>query len=352
MTVKKLVGISLVLVILLGFTPFGFSEPLRVQLEQGIETDQLQCNDDSHVLVLRTNRNVACVTEPTAEKMKWEKIISTEILDDAKETLIDDSSTLAPNDVDSIEYDAALMSILETNLVFTNKQINPNIISELGIFNYYLKWPTYEITFPRTGQIGVPFDVVYDYAYVIPDEETGSYENFNEQCLEDTFCSKQSFSAKVSSFVDVESDNLEYFSETFDQKMIPMRNYTTYDYHPEFDNTRPLQEIFTFVINEPDDVYRIGEINVSIHQNNDDLVYFYVDENGTILFDPMMTQKKFAQSSFATSSVPSVMSAASAIETEMGKLQERPFDQWNRIIGYVPVGLRDGPHGEIFNFFI
>ncbi len=47
--------------------------------------------------------------------MKWGKIISTGILDDdvVKEAILDNSSTLTPNDVDSIEYDAALMSILE-----------------------------------------------------------------------------------------------------------------------------------------------------------------------------------------------------------------------------------------------
>ena len=350
MTVKKLVGISLAWLMLLGFTPFGFSEPLKIQLEQEMEIEELQCNNANHVLVLRTNGKMACVTESTAEKMKWKKIISTETLDDVKELLIDDSSTL--NDVDSIKYDAALMSILETDLVFTNKQINSNVIYESGLSNP-LKWPTYEVTFPRTAQVGVPFNVVYDYAYVIPDEETGSYVDFNEQCLESTFCSKQYFSAKVSSFVDVESNNLEYFSETFDQKMIPMRNYTTYDYHPEFDNTRPLQEIFTFIINEPDDVYRIGEINVSINQDNDDLVYFYVDENGTVIFDPLMVKETFEQSSFAISSAPSVMSVASAMETEMDKLREPSFEEWKERQNIVesPTGSRIGPPPEAYEFF-
>lgn len=64
--------ISLALVMLIGSVPLGFSEPLRVQLEQGIETEKLQCNNPNHVLVLRTNGNVACLTEKNAEKMGWE----------------------------------------------------------------------------------------------------------------------------------------------------------------------------------------------------------------------------------------------------------------------------------------
>ena len=68
---KQLLGISLALVMLIGSVPLGFSEPLRVQLEQGIETNNIQCDNPNHVLVLRTNGNVACVTEKGAEKMGW-----------------------------------------------------------------------------------------------------------------------------------------------------------------------------------------------------------------------------------------------------------------------------------------
>jgi len=77
MTMKKLLGISLALVMLIGSVPLGFSEPLRVQLEQGIETNQIQCDNPEHVLVLRTNGNAACVTERTAERTGWEIIMPT-----------------------------------------------------------------------------------------------------------------------------------------------------------------------------------------------------------------------------------------------------------------------------------
>jgi len=72
MTMKKLLGISLALVMLIGSVPLGFSESLRVQLEQGMEIDQLQCNNPDHVLVLRTNGKLACVTEKMSERLGWE----------------------------------------------------------------------------------------------------------------------------------------------------------------------------------------------------------------------------------------------------------------------------------------
>ena len=185
---------------------------------------------------------------------------------------------------------------------------------------------------------------------MIPDEETGIYVNFNEQCSEND-CGQMYFSAKVSSFVSVTSDNLEYARDLIDGKTIPMRNYTMYQHHPEFDNTRPLEETFTFVINELDDAYRIGEIHVKIQLwHNEDLVYFYVGEDGNIIFDPMMKKGTFENSSFAKSGVPSVMNTASVIRTELDKLQERTYD-WTQLSIPALVGLRDGPPRELYGYF-
>jgi len=108
MTMKntnKLLGISLALVMLLGSTPLGFSEPLNVQLEQGIETDQIQCNNPSHVLVLRTNGNMACVSEKTALKTGWELVWNgehiheqvTQIESNTEQTEISDEKMILTN---------------------------------------------------------------------------------------------------------------------------------------------------------------------------------------------------------------------------------------------------------------
>lgn len=59
---------------ILGSTQLGFSEPLRVQLEQGLETNQIECENSNHVLVERTNGKLACVNESTAQKLGWEII--------------------------------------------------------------------------------------------------------------------------------------------------------------------------------------------------------------------------------------------------------------------------------------
>ena len=190
-----------------------------------------------------------------------------------------------PTSDNSINYDAELMSILEKDLIFTNKnkETDLNTLSELGTLGLQAKWPIYNVTYPRTAQVGVPFDVIYNYSFVIPDEETGSYVNFNEQCTEYR-CGQMLFSAIVSSYVNVTSDNLEYDRDLNGGKTIPMTNRTVYEYHPEFDNTQPLEETFTFVINEPDIDYRIGQIQVQMEfSHNDDLVYFYVGEDGNII---------------------------------------------------------------------
>ncbi len=79
MIMNKILGTSLAIIMVLGSTPLGFSEPLRVQLEQRVSTDQLQCDNESHVLVQRSNGNMACVTEISAEKMGWGIIDNLEI---------------------------------------------------------------------------------------------------------------------------------------------------------------------------------------------------------------------------------------------------------------------------------
>ena len=257
-----------------------------------------------------------------------------------------------PTSDNSINYDSELMSILEKDLIFTNKnkETDLNTLHTLGNYGLPEKWPIYHVTYPRTAQVGVPFDVIYNYSFAIPDEETGSYVNFNEQCSENG-CGRMQFSAKVSSYVNVTSDNLEYARDLIGGRTIPMTNITIYEYHPEFDNTQPLEETFTFVINEPDIDYRIGKIHVQIQfSHNDDLVYFYVGEDGNIIFDPMMKKEIFEQSSLAKSDVPSVINTASVIRTELNKLQERP-GEWTRNIVQAPVGLRDGPPPELYEFF-
>ena len=81
------------------------------------------------------------------------------------------------------------------------------------------------------------------------------------------------------------------------------------------------------------------------------MVYFYVGEDGNIIFDPMMKKETFEDSSLAKSTAPSVMNTASVIRTELDKLQERTFHQRDITIIQAPVGLRDGPPPELYAYF-
>ena len=352
------------------------SSPLQ-QVRDGVPIGEIVCSNDRVLMVSQTGMP-ACVFEESVLELKT-RWMATDTMDndnillpydsDLKNTKIQISTNKTTtgnmNNVDmgealkniptsdnSINYDAELMSILEKDLIFTNKnkETDLNTLSESVHFGLPEKWPIYNVTYPRTAQVGVPFNVIYNYSFAIPDEETGSYVNFNEQCSE-YGCGRMHFSATVSSYVNVTSDNLEYDRDLNGGKTIPMTNRTVYEYHPEFDNTQPLEETFTFVINEPDIDYRIGQIHVQIQtSHNDDLVYFYVGEDGNIIFDPMLKKEIFEQSSLAKSDVPSVTKAASVIRTELNKLQERPGD-WTTNIVYAPVGLRDGPPPELYEYF-
>ena len=89
---KKLLGISLAMVMLLGSVPLGFSEPLKVQLENNTDAENLYCDNNSHVLVIRTNGNYACVSERTAERTGWEIISQNTISDEIKPLEISDET--------------------------------------------------------------------------------------------------------------------------------------------------------------------------------------------------------------------------------------------------------------------
>ena len=355
------------------------------QFQNGTPINEIQCRDGK--ILMETSRGTpACVNENSVEKLENIGFIlvdvvrleantidsesntvntETNIIDSESNTVntetniideeqnIDTSKNIPTRD--SINFDdAELMAILEKELVFTSKDMESNKsiqLSELHSFGGHPIeiWPIYNVTYPSTAKVGVPFDVVYEYSFVIPDEETGDYVNFNEQCSEND-CGQMQFFAKVSSYVNVTSDNLKYDRDLIDGKTIPMINSTVYEYHPEFDNTQSLEEIFTFVINEPDIDYRIGKIQVQMQlSHNDDVVYFYVDDSGNVIFDPMMEKETFDQSSFAKSDAPSVRNTASAIQTELDKLQERP-PAWTQNVVTPPTGLRDGVPPELYGY--
>ena len=192
MTTKTMLGLVVLAIGLSTIPAFAESDTIlspHQQFKNGTPINQIQCTD-SKILMESTRNTPACVNESSVEKLENKGFILVDVvtITESKTTPAD---SIIPTSDNSINYDAELMSILEKDLVFTNKETNPNAISELGPGNG-IHWPIYKVTYPSTAQVGVPFDVIYDYSFVIPDEETGSYVNNNEQCSE-TICGKMLF---------------------------------------------------------------------------------------------------------------------------------------------------------------
>ena len=58
-------------------TNHGHDQPqsLKVQINDGLSKDKIQCSNSNQVLVERTNDRLACVYPGTAEKLDWKLIL-------------------------------------------------------------------------------------------------------------------------------------------------------------------------------------------------------------------------------------------------------------------------------------
>ena len=68
-----LASVLFAVILITGFTMSSYADYIspKKQIESGIAINDIQCRDD-RVLVLRTNGNVACVSERTAERTGWD----------------------------------------------------------------------------------------------------------------------------------------------------------------------------------------------------------------------------------------------------------------------------------------
>ena len=80
-------------ILITGFTISSYADYVspKKQIDSGIAINDIQCRDD-RVLVLRTNGNVACVTEKSAERTGW-KILKTEFIHTEKLVTIPEQVT-------------------------------------------------------------------------------------------------------------------------------------------------------------------------------------------------------------------------------------------------------------------
>ena len=148
MTKNTTLGIFLAVVMFCGSVPLGYSEPLRVQLEQGIETNQIQCDNSDHVLVQRTNGKLACVSEGTAEKMSWEIV---------------ETAGSFQDESNSLDYDADVVTEIRPMMLTANSNNNPNSLENLD--QTWGVTPFTSLQFPDTVNVGEEFEIISNWQY-------------------------------------------------------------------------------------------------------------------------------------------------------------------------------------------
>jgi len=179
------------------------------------------------------------------------------------------------------------VTLSDTKISLSNyNSENNNVISELGNSFY---WPKFNMTFPEQVKIGESFDVVLDYTYVIPDEDTRNYADPEEICPP-VYCERQNIWIVIPTYVDYLNDDRIYESTPSDPRHTPIRTWNLYSLDPPFDNTKPLQETFTFVINKPDIDYPYGFIDISFHGSREAIFYFNAAQDGIVYFDDKVMQ--------------------------------------------------------------
>ena len=148
--------------------------PLQ-QVRDGVPIGEIVCSED-RVLMASPSGMPACVFEESVLELKT-RWMATDTMDndnillpydsDLKNTKIQISTNKTttgnmnnidmgealksiPTSDNSINYDAKLMSILEKDLIFTNKnkETDLNTLSESGPFGLPEKWPIYNVTYP------------------------------------------------------------------------------------------------------------------------------------------------------------------------------------------------------------
>ena len=288
MTKNTTLGIFLAVVMLCGSVPLGYSEPLRVQLEQGIETNDIQCDGTNHVLVQRTNGKLACVSEGTAEKMSWE------IVDN--DVIISVEQTTQESKMDILNGITEKTTLYENNntVKLSDKQLSitnigksyDSLSGELGTYEPF--WPQHTLSFPEEVRVGEPFDVVLDYAFLTPtidDDVNGvEFEVWEEPesvCPVEVCGDRKIWIGRESNVDLLNRPDYIFDNAGIDTRYIPHRSGEAGTVHPLFNNTAPQQEIFTLVINEPIIDYNYGDIEIS-YQQEDGIIYFYVAPDGVV----------------------------------------------------------------------
>jgi len=273
MTMKKLLGISLALVMLCGSVPLGYSEPLRVQLEQGIETNQILCDNPDHVLVLRTNGNMACVSEKTADKTGW---LIMDMNFDWNEFLIENPVEWSDESLDDI--------IFGTTTVMASNEGNTAAIGNLC--SSFPKNLTIE--YPNAVTVNQEFDVTVSYTNIVWDDEDVAESELTgvplavedaEYRLEEarSGCYDTLISMTRSDKLSTLNENMVIDESVTNSKTGKIKN-TSIEEFP-FNNTEPQTQTLTLRYDELPDRY---DASTMIGTNGNKVFIYHYVENDTI----------------------------------------------------------------------
>ncbi len=235
--------------------------PLQ-QFSSRIPINEIQCNG-SKILMESPRNTPACVNENTAKKLEsygWE--------------IIQSDFQLTPSKIVNSEISSSDKKISMTNI---GKEIGTG---ELGSYEPF--WPQYTLTFPEEVRVGESFNVVLDYSFIVPsdgDDEFGvdfeDYEDSEFECPVER-CGEYSIFIHHPTYVKL-LNRPDYISDGVgtDTTHFP-RTFETGSVQPMYDNTSPQQEIFSFVINQPNVDYNYGEIYVTYIPSSDERIYYYI----------------------------------------------------------------------------
>ena len=144
---KKLLSVSLAVVMIAGSMPLSFGDSLYSQQKKGLGMDDVTCANNSHVLVMRTNGNLACVTEKSADRMNWKIITFQKGIDDVLEQ------------IDGVEEKVPL--VISDEKITVTPDTTPTGIS--GVIGGYAS--DTQFTYPKEFEAGKPFDLEYSVSY-------------------------------------------------------------------------------------------------------------------------------------------------------------------------------------------
>ena len=263
--------------------------PLK-QMKMGIPIDEIQCSDDK-ILMQSSSGKPACLRESTATKLA-DRGFTIVVLKEKTEINYNDNDpkdSISLSDSVKTQLKMTTPEFLSTNIITqTNYDEEFNELYSLGHAAYF--WPKLNMTFPEQVRIGEPFDVVMDYTYILPDEDTRNYDDPEEQCMAES-CERKIIWIVIPTYIEYLGADDAVVEGTFEDFLhLPVRTEITYSIDPPFDNTKPLQEIFTFVINEPDIDYRYGTIDISFNGDRPAVFYFHAAPNGVVYFDDELMQ--------------------------------------------------------------